>query len=190
MATKVPPAPVAVPEAAGAAAVQPAIEENELVLGDTIIKENDANTETSTICQILHWIGFRIEAHRENLREESLGSMHDMLSLTEKDVLSISSDWANRTAALGQFHIGTKQLKSLQLLIHWIQDFHHVSGTPSIVSLNEYTFKAQLTQALDRSVIHKSLKDQTVTTSSEALPGPLENECKWKQWEEKFVNYT
>jgi hypothetical protein len=54
MATKVPPAPVAVPEAAGAAAVQPAIEENELVLGDTIIKENDANTETSTICQILH----------------------------------------------------------------------------------------------------------------------------------------
>ena len=104
--------------------------------------------------------------------------MHDMLSLTEKDISSISLDWANRTIALSRFHIGTKRLKSLQLLIHWIQDFRRVSSIPSIIGLNEYTFKAQLTRALDRSVIRKSLKDQTATTSSEASPGPLENKRK------------
>jgi hypothetical protein len=189
MAADVPQAPAVLPEAEEAA-IQQEIEENALVLGDTIIEENNANNETSTIRQILHWIGFRIENHRENLRGESLGSMDDMLSLTEKDVTSISSDWANRTVALGRFYIGTKRLKSLQSLIHWIQDFRRVSGTPSIVGLNEYTFKAQLARALDRSVIRKSLKDQTATTSSEASPGPLDNERKWKQWEEKFVNYT
>lgn len=31
------------------------------------------------------------------------------------------------------------------------------------------------------------LKDSTIP--SDASPGPLENESKWKEWEEKFVNY-
>ena len=104
-----------------------------------------------------------------------------MLSLTEKDVISISADWANRTTTLGRFHIGTKQLKLIQAFTHWVQDFRRVSGTPSIVGLNENTFKAQLTHVLKRSVIRKSLKDQTATTSYEASPGPLESERKWKQ---------
>ena len=144
MAADVPPALAALLEAE-VAAIQPVNEDNALVLGDIIIEENDANTKTTAIHQILHWIAFRVAAHRENICEESLGSMYDMLSLTEKDVSSISLDWANRTIALSRFHIGTKRLKSLQLLIHWIQDFRRVSGTPLIVRLNKYTFKAQLT---------------------------------------------
>ena len=82
------------------------------------------------------------------------------------------------------------RLKALHAVVHWVQDFRRVSGTPSIVGLNEISFKQQLTRALDRSVIRKSLKDQTATTSSEASPGPLDSERKWKQWEEKFINYT
>ena len=127
---------------------------------------------------------------RENLREQSQGTMDDMLSLISQDAADISKDWANRTAVGGRFHMGTKRLKALQAFIHWIQDFRRVSDTPSIVGLNEETFKAQMSQALDRAVIRKSLQDQTATTSREASPGPLDNEQKWKQWEEKFVNYT
>ena len=53
MAADVPPAPAALPEAE-VAAIQPVNEDNTLVLGDIIIEENDANTETTTIHQILH----------------------------------------------------------------------------------------------------------------------------------------
>ena len=70
-----------------------------------------------------------------------------------------------------------------------MQDFRRVSATPTIVGLNEHTFKSQLSRALDRSVIRKTLADQKSTAASEASPGPLENERKWKQWEEKFTNY-
>ena len=160
-----------------------------LVLGDTVVQGGLLLTEIATIRQILHWIGFRAEANRELLREQSLGTMNDMLSLTEKDVTSIASDWANRTAAAGRFNIGTVILKSLRAVVHWVQDFRCVSGTPLIVGLSETSFKQQLTRALDRAVIRTSLKDQTATTSSEASPGPLDNERKWKQWEEKFVNF-
>ena len=112
-----------------------------------------------------------------------------MLSLTEKDCQAIATDWASRTAPNGRFHIGQRRLKLLQALTHWVQDFRRVSGTPTIVGLNATTFKAELSRALDRATIRKSLKDQSSAASTAASPGPLESERKWKSWEEKFVNY-
>ena len=167
-------------EVVDAAVAEPPVE-YVLILGENVVPDSGLVTETTTIQQILHWIGFRTQTNRENLREQSLGTMNDMLSLTEKDVISIASDWSNRTAAAGRFNIGTVRLKALRAVVHWVQDFRRVSGTPSIVGLNEISFKQQLTRALDRSVIRKSLKDQTATTSSEASPGPLDSERKWKQ---------
>ena len=163
--------------------------EYELTLGDTIVEDSYLLTDVSTIQQILHWIGFREVETRENIRNDSIGSFDEIQSLTEKDVQAIATDWAGRTASLGRFHIGNRRLKYLQSLIHWVQDFRRVSATPTIVGLNEHTFKSQLSRALDRSVIRKTLVDQTSTAASEASPGPLENERKWKQWEEKFTNY-
>ena len=77
----------------------------------------------------------------------------------------------------------------LQALVHWVQDFRHVSETPTIVGLNAITFKAALSRALDRATIRKALKEQSSTATTAASPGPLESERKWKSWEEKFVNY-
>ena len=164
--------------------------EYELVLGDTIVVDSALLTEVSTIQQILHWIGFRQEQTRENLRNESIGSFEEIQSLTEKDVHSIATDWAGRTLVLGRFYMGNRRLKYLQSVIHWVQDFRRISATPTIVGLNEITFKSQLSRALDRSIIRKSLIEQTTTAASTASPGPLESERKWKQWEEKFINYT
>ena len=182
-------------DAAGEAAesVKSVVEEPseyELVLGDTEVQDTELLTETATIRQILYWIDFRSADSRELLCEQSLGTMNDMFTLTEKDVTSIASDWDNRTAAAGCFNIGTRRLKALRAVVHWVQDFRRASGTSLIVGLNEISFKQQLTRALDQAVIRTSLKDQTTTTLSEASPGPLDNERKWKQWEEKFVNFT
>ena len=185
---------MAEPAAAAAAAVPPAEEEAappepyELILGGQIVEHTDALTEDASIQQILHWIGFRAEASRENLRVESLGSFDEMKSLTEKDVQAISTDWSSRTATRRIF-IGTRRLKLLQALVHWVKDFQRISSMPSIVGLNQNSFKSQLSCALERATIRKTLKEQSKTAAEAASPGPLESERKWKVWEEKFTNY-
>ena len=65
--------------------------------------------------------------------------------------------------------------------------FYRVSDNPTIVGLSEDTFKQALRTAESRSKIRKTLKDNDIP--SDASPGPLEREAKWKEWEEKFVNY-
>lgn len=160
-----------------------------LVTGDVIVVDSPLLTEEETIRQILHWIGFTVEANRDNLMTESIGTLDDVLSLNQKDVIAFSTDWSNRLATAGRFHIGTRRSKLLQAFVHWVQDFQRVSGTVSIVGLNQITLKAQLHRALSRASIRKNLQDNVSTASDAASPGPLENERKWKAWEEKFTNY-
>ena len=117
--------------------------EYELTIGDTIVEDSYLLTDVSTIQQILHWIGFREVETRENIyRNDSIGSFDEIQLLTEKDVQAIATNWAGRTASLGRFHIGNQRLKYLQSLIHWVQDFRRISATPTIVGLNEHTFKS------------------------------------------------
>ena len=161
----------------------------ELVNGEEIVVATDALTQVTSLQQILHWIGFTIEEHRENIRTQSLGSYEEIQSLTEKDCQAIATDWADRTIQNGRFHVGLRRLKLLQALTHWVQDFRRTSSTPTIIGLNARTFKSLLFRALDRATIRKSLQDQSSSASAAASPGPLESERKWKAWEEKFVNY-
>jgi len=174
-------------DAQGAEEPEPAV--YELINGVQLVEAKDDLTEVTSLQQILHWIGFTIEENRENIRTQSLGSYDDIQSLTEKDCQAIATDWASRTIPNGRFHVGLRRLKSLQALVHWVQDFRRTSITPTIVGLNAITFKSALSRALDRATIRKSLQDQSSSASAAASPGPLESERKWKAWEEKFVNY-
>jgi hypothetical protein len=125
----------------------------ELVDGEEIVKAKDALTEVASLQQILYWIVFTINEHRENIHTQSLGSYEEIQSLTKKDCQAIATDWA------GQFHVGLKGLKLLQALVHWVQDFRHTSSMSSIVGLNAITFKSVLSCALDHATIQKSLQD-------------------------------
>lgn len=175
--------------AAVAEAIPPPDDGYALVTGNVNVEENPLLTEEEMIRQILHWIGFENPTNRDNLMNESIGSLDDIMSLTQKDVLAFSTDWSSRTAANGKFNIGTRRSKMLQAFVHWVQDFQRVSGVVSIVGLNQSTFKSQLHRALSRAHIRKNLKENTSTASDAASPGPLESERKWKAWEEKFTNY-
>lgn len=165
---------------AAVAAVPPPIGPYVLVTGNVDVVASPLLTEEETIRQILLWIGFDIVVNRDNLMDESIGSLDDIMSLTQKDVLALSTDWSSRTAAAGKFHIGTRRSKMLQAFVHWVQDFQRVSGVVSIVGLNQITFKAQLHHALSRASIRTNLKESTSTASGAASPGPLESERKWK----------
>ena len=161
-----------------------------LVLGPVVVVNSPLLTEEETINQILHWIGFDIATYRTVLINESIGNLDDVLSLNQKDVIAINTDWSGRTVANGRFNIGSRRLKLLQAFVHWVQDFYRVSGVVSIVGLNQNTFKSCLRRALARADIRKSLKDSSSSASNAASPGPLDSERKWKHWEEKFINYT
>ena len=49
---------------------------------------------------------------------ESIRFLDDILSLTQKDVLTFSTDWASRTARNGRFYIGTRCSKMFQVFVH------------------------------------------------------------------------
>ena len=67
-------------------------------------------------------------------------------------------------------------------------DFYRVSAPPSIVGLNEETFKASLRAAEVRDGIRKSLKGQALPNAEDT--GVFKAEKHWKEWKERFVNYT
>lgn len=147
-------------------------------------------SEAHSIMQSMHWIGFRQDDNRNALISDAFESFNDVKLLTEKDITTLSSSFAARTQQNGRMHIGTRRTKWLKAFVHWNQDFYRISQLPSIVSLNETTFKEQLSRALTRADIRQSLKSQTSTAASAASPGPLKSEREWKQWEEKFLNYA
>ena len=167
--------------------VVPPVDPYQFVIADETVE--DGITEANSLRQILHWIGFRIEAQRTSLVEDCFGSFRDLKALTENDVASMASDYAGRTQNNGRMYFGTRRTKCIKALVHWINDFDRISKLPSIVGLNENTFKEELDRALVRDAIRKSLKSQTPTTAEAASPGPLKSEKMWKEWEEKFVNY-
>ena len=86
-------------------------------------------------------------------------------------------------------NFGTRRIKYIKAFTHWLQDFYRISGLPSIVSLSEVIFKPQLDRASKGYYIRNSMANETKNLVDSASPGPLDNEKKWKHWEENFVNY-
>ena len=158
------------------------------LLGNDIVP--DTITETDSIAQILHWVGFREEAQHITIMDDAFDSFNDIRVLSTKDISKMADSFGNRTIAHGRMIFGTKRTKRLTAIVHWTQDFYRISEDPTIVGLNENVFKSQLDIALSRAEIRRALKDQSSTAASAATPGPLESEKQWKQWEEKFTNYA
>ena len=140
--------------------------------------------------QVLAWIGFRTPIPRQSLIDDAFEDFQAVGSLTEKDISNMASDFGGRTVANGRIIFGTRRTKLLQALTHWVRDFYRVSGVPTIVGLNEYTFKTALNTALAREDIRVNMAKLAKVSAEAASPGPLESERMWKQWEEQFTNYT
>ena len=166
----------------------PGQEQYVLIQGDDNAPEN--LSELDTISQTLFWIGFRTDAQRNSIILDSIGSFEDIRMLSEKDITSMATEWAGRTANNGRIVFGTRRTKLIKALVHWVQDFYRVSEIPTVAGINEATFRSHLSRALARHEIRTNLKDGTKTAADAATPGPLESERKWKQWEEKFNNYA
>lgn len=155
------------------------------VTGPAIIAEGI--TEADTMIQILWWIGFRTNAQTTLIYNDSVDGWESIQMLTKDDIDAMAKTFASRTAHNGRIIFGTNRTKWLKAIVHWVQDFLRVSEHPTIVGLSEISFKAALRTAESRDTIRSTLRDNDIP--SDVSPGPLERESKWKEWEEKFVNY-
>lgn len=143
--------------------------------------------EENLVRQALHWIGFNIDAQRDNIFNDGVDSWDSIKMLTVEDIHAMAKSFASRQAAMGRMIFGTNRTKFLKALVNWVQDFYRISETPSIVGLSQTTFRTQLRRAQTRDQVRKTLKEQSAP--NDASPGMLEKETKWKEWEEKFINY-
>ena len=146
--------------------------------------------EQETIAQSLAWVGFTIENQRQRLMDESMGIFQEIRLLDSDDIDAMAKDYASRPAANGKMTFGMNRTKRLKAFVYWVQDFHRISTTPTVTGLNEAAFRADLLKASIRAEVRVNLHKQTKTAAEAASPGPLESERKWKQWEERFINYT
>ena len=184
----VPPAAAAAVPPAGAAPVPVAPPPPALyvpLVGNATVP--DGITEDNSMTQIIWWVGFRTNAQLAAMINDGIDSWDSIKMLTTGDVDSMAKSFGSRTAATGRVNFGTNRTKFLKAMVNWVQDFYRVSDTPTIVGLNENAFKQDLRTAESRDKIRKTLKENTIP--SDASPGPLERESKWKEWEDKFVNY-
>jgi hypothetical protein len=111
------------------------------------------------------------------------------LLTTKEDIKTMAKSFVSRSVMNGKIIFGTNRSKFLKATVNWVQDSRRVSDTPSIVGLNEGTFKEQLQRADTRNKICKALKSNDVPRNQSSHAGSLDKESKWKEWEEKFVNY-
>ena len=107
--------------------------------------------------------------------------------LTTEDIDTMEKCFRSRTASKGKIIFGTNRTKDLKALTYWTQDFHRISKVPTVIGSNGSQFLADLRRDEIRDKIRKTLKESDVP--SVANPGPLTKESKWKEWEEKFINY-
>ena len=138
--------------------VQPPLPVYEPVDGDVNALPN--LSEENTIAQILFWIGFTVRNQRNNIITDSFGAYEDIKMLNEKDISSMSVDWASRTQQNGRIHFGIRRTKLLKALVHWVQDFYRISSIPSIEHMNKDKFLSEfhdvrdISQSMSKDVHH------------------------------------
>jgi hypothetical protein len=139
----------------------------------------------------LEWIGFGIAATRERIRVEGFGTFEDLNSMKEKDIRDLAESYGRRTIGDGRFIFGIRRTKYLIGLVHWVQDFTRINGTPSMDVFNgdPAAFRTELDLAYHRADVRKVESDQSDTVSKAADPGKFKDERKWAEWEPAFVNY-
>ena len=78
-----------------------------------------AQSEVIAINAALEHCGFDVEGDRDNIIADGLGPHKDMLSLTEKDVMALSKEFAARTALRGKIHdFGLCQTNNLKASVN------------------------------------------------------------------------
>ena len=113
-----------------------------------------------------------------------------VLDCFDKDVMVMASNFRCCTQNNGWMNFGTHRIKSIQVMIHWVQEWLLPHFWEAYNSWIEWTFiQGKIGEGTGQGWIRKTLDGKSSTASKAANPGPL-TEKLWKEWEEKFVDYA
>jgi hypothetical protein len=110
---------------------------------DEFVEANEEDlVEATTISTILEYCGFVNAGDRTNVVQDGFESFDNILSLSEKDINSLSKGFSDRTAANGRINFGLRHTNHLKATIHWAQDFRRISREPTLDGIEDiYDFK-------------------------------------------------
>ena len=102
----------------------------------------------------LFMIGFENAQVRERSRAEGFETFDYLKSMKEKDIRDLADLYIRRTTVGdGRFILGVRRIRYLIGIVHWVQDFVRVSGTPSLAEFGGEVgaFRAALDVAFRQS---------------------------------------
>ena len=110
---------------------------------------------------------------------ENFTNFDEVSKLTASDISDLVDDFRCRTLTAGKYDMPLTIQKRLKLTINQLLDFLQVNRSPTLVGLDQDSFRSALKKAGKRAAIIKQHKDQSDTISREAAPGTLKGEKDW-----------
>jgi hypothetical protein len=146
--------------------------------------------EATTISTILEYCGFTNAGDRTNIAQDGFESFDDILTLSEKDIGSLSKGFSERTVANGRINFGLRRTNYLKATIHWTQDFRRISREPTLDGIeNINDFKDAIEQARQRAQMRKHTSEESESLIKSSDPGKLKKNKEWLQWSRSLKNY-
>ena len=139
------------------------------------MKAPDVITEEFQVKQSLHWIGFGTEFMKDNIYDDLISSFRNLFTMDFDVVNKMAKDYVNQALILGKINFGICRIKKLKALLHWAQDFHHMSEQPLVEGMTGDNFLLQLDQALERTKVRKQYCDNSEKKAKKSSPGLLKS---------------
>ena len=130
---------------------------------------------TDYIEQTLEWIGVKDSTDIANIRE-NFTTFDELSQITDSNISDSVDDFRRRTLTAGKYSMPLKIQKRLKFNIDWLLYFEIVNRVPTLVGLDQDSFRSALKEAGKHAAIIKKQKDQSDTISREAAPGALKGE--------------
>ena len=124
---------------------------------------------TDEIEQTLEWIGVADTTNIVNIRENST-TFDELLQFNACNISDLVDDFRRRTLIAGKYAMTLTIQKRLKFTINWLLDFERVNRSPTLVGLDQDSFRSALKKAGKRAAIIKKQKYQSDTISREAAP--------------------
>ena len=136
---------------------------------------------TDDIEQTLEWIGVKDSTDIANIRE-NFTTFDELSQLTASNISDLVDDFRRINLTAGKYAMPLTIQKRLKFTIDWLLDFERVNRVPTLVGLDQDSFRSTLKYAGECAAIIKKQKDQSDTISREAAPGALKGEKDWTRW--------
>ena len=136
---------------------------------------------TDYIEQTLEWIGVKDSTDIANIRENftTFGELSQLTASYKSDLLD---DFRCRTLMDRNYAMPLTIQKRLKFTIDRLLDFERDNRVPTLVGLDQDSFRSALKEAGKHAAIIKKQKDQSDTISRESSHGALKGEKYWTRW--------